>query len=100
MPAASHTPDGPALPVYVEIPCGTEDIGPKTKGMTTTLLTLWLTGQALLCSFDSKFEEYLHGVHNSMAEASVFLFVLRPGFGTHEKAGRILQGPGLRLPPD
>lgn len=150
MPAASHTPDGPALPVYVEIPCGTEDIGPKTKGMTTTLLTLWLTGQALLCSFDSKkvgekaallasavqnaaenlalstsfaqvhsallsaapcitviaegaafplaqegalklletlyvpafaweFEEYLHGVHNSMAEGSVFLFVLRPG---------------------
>lgn len=150
MPAASHTPDGPAMPVYVEIPCGTEDIGPKTKGMTTTLLTLWLAGQALLCSFDSKkvekkaallasafqsaaenlafstsfakvhsallsaapyitviaggaafplaqegalklletlyvpafaweFEEYLHGVHNSMAEGSVFLFVLRPG---------------------
>lgn len=150
MPAASHAPDGPTVPVYVEIPCGTEDVGPKTKGMTTTLLTLWLAGQALLCSFDSQkvakkasrlipafqnftenlvfsssfaevhsallsaapcitviaegaafplaqegalklletlyvpafaweFEEYLHGVHNSMAEGSVFLFVLRPG---------------------
>lgn len=33
---------------HVTIPCGEETVGPKTKGMTATVLTLWLLGKALL----------------------------------------------------
>lgn len=32
---------------HVLIPCGEETVGPKTKGVTTTLLALWLLGLAL-----------------------------------------------------
>lgn len=39
---------------HVLIPCGEESVGPKTKGMTTSLLTLWLLGQALLCRYDKE----------------------------------------------
>lgn len=33
---------------HVLIPCGEETVGPKTKGMTSTILTVWLLVQALL----------------------------------------------------
>lgn len=33
---------------HVLIPCGEEHVGPKTKGVTTTILALWLTACALL----------------------------------------------------
>ena len=32
---------------HLLIPCGEERVGPKTKGMTCTFLTLWLLGRAL-----------------------------------------------------
>lgn len=32
---------------HLLIPCGEERVGPKTKGMTCTLLALWLLGRAL-----------------------------------------------------
>lgn len=41
----AHCTDG-----HVLIPCGEETVGPKTKGMTSTILALWLLGKALLSS--------------------------------------------------
>ena len=32
---------------HIEIPCGEESVGPKTKGMTTTILTLWALALAV-----------------------------------------------------
>lgn len=38
-----------AAGAHLLIPCGEETVGPKTKGMTSTVLALWLLGTALAC---------------------------------------------------
>lgn len=45
--AIDNTPIVNACDYYQQIHCGEETVGPKTKGMTSTILTLYLTGMAL-----------------------------------------------------
>lgn len=60
--AIDNTPIVNASDYYQMIDCGEETVGPKTKGMTSTILTLYLTGMALCKAWgiiDSAKEEKL-----------------------------------------